>query len=127
MPLDKAKARSRVDGARNAYRIGIRSDYIQLLANDLEEALNLIDGSTLEVSRAKNEATRLQRELDEEKDHYRKLREKSAHGEALVTFAREVAASPKGAQKKAAALLVSMGEVPVAESATPAAVPPEEV
>ena len=127
MPLDKAKARSRVDGARNAYRIGIRSDYIQLLANDLEEALNVIDGSALEVSRAKNDATRLQRELDEEKDHYRKLREKSVHTEALVQFVRDVAASPKGAQKKAVALLTSIGEPPVVEAVVPAAVPVEEV
>lgn len=118
MPFDKAKARSRVDGARNAYRIGIRADYIQLLATDLEDALNLLDGAALEVSRAKNDSTRLQRELDEEKDHYRKLREKSVHTEALVQFVKDVAASPKGAAKKAAALLVAMGEAPAAPAPT---------
>ena len=110
MPLDKAKARGRVNGARSHYRFGIHSEFINLMADDLEEALNLLDSAALETTRAKNEAARLERELDNEKTEYRKLREKSEVAPAPVADAplallREIAASPKGAQKKAAAFL----------------------
>lgn len=111
MPLDRVKARARVTGARNAYRVGIRSDFIQMLADDLDEALKLLEGQVLEISQVKNEATRASRELDEEKTAYRKLREQSAHTEKAIALLREIKASPKGAGVKAAAMLKEMGVV----------------
>lgn len=105
MPLDKIKARSRVTGARNAYRVGPWSEYIQLLANDLEAALDELDQASMVSNRAQNEVSRYQRELDEEKTAYRKLREQSVHTEAMIALLREIKASPKGAQKKADEML----------------------
>ena len=49
--------------------------------------------------------SRFQRELDEEKTAYRKLREQAVHTEAMIALLRELSASPKGAQKKAADML----------------------
>lgn len=109
MPLDRSKARARVDGARTAYRIGIRADFIQLLADDLDAALGEIDGSSVAVGRAQVEADRFKRELDESREMYRKLREKVAHMEAATEVLRSIAASPKGAQKKAEDMLATMG------------------
>ena len=109
MPFDKAKARSRVNGARTAYSRGIHSQFINDLANDLEEALKLTDEAALTAQRALNDTARIGRELDDEKTAYRKLREQSAHSESMVALLREIAASPKGAQKKAAELLKSAG------------------
>lgn len=126
MPLDKAKARSRVEGARNAYRIGIRADFIQLLADDLEGALNQIDQDALALGRAQNDVARFQRELDEEKTAYRKLREQSSHTETCVALLREIAKSPKGAAAKASAQLKAMGVTEVAPAA-PVAVPAKVV
>ena len=100
MPFDKAKARSRVNGARTAYSRGIHSQFINDLANDLEEALKLTDEAALTAQRALNDTARIGRELDDEKTAYRKLREQSAHSESMVALLREIAASPKGAQKK---------------------------
>lgn len=115
MPLDKAKARSYIEGARTAYRIGIRSEYIQIGANHLEEALNQLDQDSLTASRAQNDVARFQRELDDEKTAYRKLREQSQHTEACVALLREIAKSPKGAAKKAEEMLKVMGvETPAA-------------
>ncbi|MDZ4345939.1 MAG: hypothetical protein U1E51_26290 [Candidatus Binatia bacterium] len=116
MPLDRIQARKRINGARSAYGRGVHAEFINNLATDLEEALNLLDGSTLESQRALNEVARMQRELDDEKTHYRKLREQSAHTEAMVALLKEIAASPKGAAKKAAELLKA------AKMAEPAAV-----
>lgn len=109
MPLDKAKARSYVEGARNAYRTGPRAEYVQVGANYIEEALNQLDADSLALSRALNENTRLQRELDDEKTAYRKLREQSATSEACVALLRDIAKSPKGAKLKAEELLKGMG------------------
>lgn len=126
MPLDRAKARSRVEGARNAYRIGIRADFIQLLADDLEGALNQIDQDALALGRAQNDVARFQRELDDEKTAYRKLREQSAHTETCVVVLREIAKTPKGAASKALAQLKAMGVV-VDTPQPPAAVPAKVV
>lgn len=111
MPLDKVLARKLVAGARSAYARGIHSEFINKLADQLEEALKIGDDSANELGRARNEAARLARELDEEKTHYRKLRESSAHTEACVALLKEIAASPKGAAKKAADQLTAMGAV----------------
>lgn len=108
MPLDRTEARKRINGARSAYARGIHSEFIQNLANDSEEAINLIDAMTTETQRAQNEVAGLQRQLDEEKTHYRKLREQSAHTEAMTALLREIADSPKGAQKKAEEMLKTM-------------------
>lgn len=110
MPFDRTIARKLVAAAESAYSRGIHSEFIGKIAAQLKDALEMADAAALEVSRAKNESTRLQRELDEEKDHYRKLREKSVHTEALVQFVKDVSASPKGAAKKASVLLAAMGE-----------------
>ena len=109
MPFDKAKAKSRVNGARNAYSRGVHSQFINDLANDLDEALKLVDESTLAAQRALNDTARIGRELDEEKTAYRKLREQSAHSESMIALLKEITASGKGAQKKAAELLKTMG------------------
>lgn len=109
MPLDRTKARGRVEGARNAYRVGIRADFIQLLADDLDEALKLLDMAALDTSNAKHEAARVGRELDDEKTAYRKLREQSVHTEKCVLLLRSIAKSPKGAAVKAAEMLKEMG------------------
>lgn len=109
MPLDKAKARSYVEGARNAYRTGPRAEYIQIGAAFIEEALNQLDQDSLTASRAMNEATRLQRELDDEKTAYRKLREQGQHTEKYVALLREIEKSPKGAQRKAKDVLIETG------------------
>ena len=111
MPLDKAKARSYIEGARTAYRIGIRAEFIQIGANHLEEALNQLDQDSLAASRAMNDVARYQRELDDEKTAYRKLREQSGHIETCVALLREIAKSPKGAAKKAEEQLKTMGVV----------------
>lgn len=124
MPLEKAKARSYIEGARNAYRTGPRAEYIQNGANFLEEVLNQLDQDSLTASRALNDAARLQRELDEEKTAYRKLREQSAHADACVAVLREIAKSPKGAAAKAAAQLKAMG---VVEETAPVAPVPNKV
>ena len=109
MPIDKAKARSYVEGARNAYRTGPRAEYIQIGANHIEEVLNQFDQDSLALARALNDVSRLQRELDDEKTAYRKLREQSAHTESCVALLREIANSPKGAKLKAEELLKNMG------------------
>lgn len=110
MPLDKARARARVNGARSHYRFGVHSEFINLLADDLEESLNLLDSAALETSRAKNEVARLGRELDNEKTEYRKLREQGGeNAEKMVALLREIAKNPKGASKKATAHLLAMG------------------
>lgn len=124
MPLDKAKARAYIVGARSAYRIGIRSDYIQIGADHLEEALNQLDQDSLAASRAMNDVARYQRELDDEKTAYRKLREQSAHTEACIALLREIAKSPKGAAAKAKAMLETMG---LADAPVPVAAPAKVV
>lgn len=115
MPLDRLQARKRIQGARSAYARVPNAEFIQNLANDLEEALNLIDTATTETQRAQNEVSRIARDLDDEKTHYRKLREQSAHTEAMMALLREISASPKGAKAKATDLLKTMGvaETPV--------------
>lgn len=110
MPLDKAKARSYINGARNAYRVGIHSEFIQIGAGFLEEALNQLDQDSQIAARAQNEVAILKRELDNEKTEYRKLREKLEVApvpvsDAPIALLREIAAIPKGAQKKAAEFL----------------------
>jgi hypothetical protein len=124
MPLDKAKARSDIQGARYAYMRGPSADFIQKLATHAEEALNELDTAQLTTQRAMNDVSRYQRELDDEKTAYRKLREQSANTEACVAVLREISASPKGAQKKAAELLAKIGAV---ESVAPVAVPAKVV
>lgn len=109
MPLDRVQARKLVDAARSAYSRGIHSEFINKIADQLGEALETIDSSANEASRAMNDVARLQRDLDEEKTHYRKLRETSAHTETMVVVLREIAKSPKGAQKKAEELLLGIG------------------
>ena len=111
MPLDKILARKLVSGARSAYARGIHSEYINKLADQLDAALALSDEAVNELNRARNEAARLQRELDEEKTHYRKLREQSAHTETAMAVLREISQSPKGAAKKAADQLALMGAI----------------
>lgn len=108
MPLDKAKARSYINGARVAYRVGVHAEFIQMGASFLEEALNQLDQDSQTTARAQNDVARIQRDLDNEKTEYRKLREQSAHSESMVALLREIAASPKGAQKKAAELLAAI-------------------
>ena len=116
MPLDRIQARKRVNGARSAYGRGVHSEFINKLADDLEEAMGLLDSSMLDAQRAQNEVARLQRELDEEKTHYRKLREQSAHTETALAVLKVIAASPKGAAKKAAEQLKAMGVAEEAKS-----------
>lgn len=122
MPLDKSKVRSYINGARNAYRVGIHSEFIQIGANFLEEAINQLDQDSHTATRAQNEVARLQRELDNEKTEYRKLREKlevapAPISDAPIALLREIAASPKGAQKKAAEFLKTITPAePVAEN-----------
>lgn len=111
MPLDITKARGRIQGARTAYYRGPAAEFIQNLATDLEDALNLVDGATITSQRAQNEVARVQRELDAEKTAYRLLREQSVHTERAIALLREIKASPKGAQKKAADMLAEMGIV----------------
>jgi hypothetical protein len=111
MPLDKAKARACVAGARSAYSIGIRADFIKVVADHLEDALNEIDQSALTARTAQNDASRFQRELDDEKAAYRKLRESTAHTENCVLTLKAIAANPKGSAKKAAEQLRAMGIV----------------
>lgn len=111
MPLDRIKAKQCVEGARHAYRIGVRADFIQMIADHLEEALKVVDEATRSVDTAKNESSRLQRELDDEKTAYRKLRESSAHTENCVLTLKAIAANPKGSAKKAAEQLRAMGIV----------------
>jgi hypothetical protein len=111
MPLDRIKARQCVEGARHAYRIGVRADFIQVMADHLEEALKVVETATYEVNTAKNDSTRIQRELDDEKTAYRKLREASVHTENCVLVLKAIAANPKGAAKKAAEQLRAMGVV----------------
>lgn len=123
MPLDRALARRRVEGARTAYSRGPHAEFIQNLANDLDQALTLVSDTDLTVMRAQGNATTLERALDEEKDAYRKLKERGAHTEAMLGLLREIAANGKGAQKKAAAFLKTIG---AEMSAAPVAVPEPE-
>lgn len=125
MPLDTTKAKSLVSGARQAYTRGPHTEFIQNLADALDEALKLVDEASLASQRAQNDVARIGRELDEEKTAYRKLREQAAHSEKMLLLLREVAKSPRGAQKKAAELLKEMGaeEAEEAEEAVEAAAP----
>jgi hypothetical protein len=125
MPLDKVKARSDVQGARNAYFRGPHADFIQRLATHIEEALASHDEMALGLNRAQNDNSRMARELDDEKTAYRKLREQMIHTEAMVAVLREIKASPKGAQKKAAEMLATMGVKD--EAAKPAAAVPAKI
>lgn len=127
MPLDRTRARSDAEGARNAYRSGPRADFIQRLAEHVDEALKVVDSATLEASQAKNECARLGRELDEEKTAYRKLREQGQHMEACVALLRELRISPKGAQRKAADMLERMGVGVTETPAVTASVVPDKV
>lgn len=111
MPLDKVMARKLVSGARSAYARGVHSEFIQKMADQLEAALAVSDDGANELSRSRNEVTRIRRELDEEKTHYRKLRESSDHIESSIAVFKAIAASPKGAAKKAADQLALMGVV----------------
>lgn len=111
MPLDRIQARKLVNAAASAYSRGIHAEFIGKMAEQLNEALLVVDASTTDVQRAQNEVARLQRELDEEKTHYRKLRESSAHTEAMTAALKEISASPKGAAKKAADVLKAAGVV----------------
>lgn len=115
MPLDRVQARKLVNASAVAYSRGIHAEFIGKIAEQLNEALLVVDASTTDVQRAQNEVARLQRELDEEKTHYRKLREQSAHTEAMIGVLKEIVATPKGAGKKAADVLKAAGVVePVA-------------
>lgn len=115
MPLDRVQARKLVNASAVAYSRGIHAEFIGKIAEQLNEALLVVDASTTDVQRAQNEVARLQRELDEEKTHYRKLREQSAHAEAMIAVLKEIVATPKGAGKKAADVLKAAGVVePVA-------------
>lgn len=109
MPLDRVQSRKLVSAAESAYSRGIHSEFIGKIAAQLKEALEVVDTAAMESQRAQNEVARLQRELDEEKTHYRKLREESAHIESAVAVLREIAKSPKGAAKKATDQLALMG------------------
>lgn len=109
MPLDRIQARKLVDAARSAYGRGIHSEFINKIADQLRDALDSIDASASIAANAQNDVARLQRDLDEEKTHYRKLRETSAHTETMVVVLREIAKSPKGAQRKAQELLLGIG------------------
>ena len=121
MPIDKTAARKRIQGARYAYARGIHSEFIQAMANELEQALNDLDQTAVVIKNAENEASRMARELDEEKTHYRKLRENSIHTEEMLSVLKIIAHHGKGAQKKAAELLTKMGiavEISTKQSAT---------
>jgi len=109
MPLDRIQARKLCGAAQSHYGRGLHSEFINKIADQLRDALDVLDSNTLDVTRAKNDSARLQRELDEEKTHYRKLRESSEHVPAMVDALKAIAASPKGAAKKAEELLVKMG------------------
>jgi len=123
MPLDRILARKLCGAAQSHYGRGLHSEFINKIADQLRDALDVLDQNALEVTRAKNNEARLQRELDEEKTHYRKLRESVASTDALVTFVKGVAQSPKGAQKKAEELLKQIGIVDVPAPVTPTEVP----
>lgn len=105
MPLDKIQARKLVNAVETAYARSPHAEFIGRIATQLKVALDEVDGIAANSLRAQNEVARLGRELDEEKTHYRKLREQSAQTEAMIALLREIAASPKGAQKKAAEML----------------------
>lgn len=105
MPLDKNLARRLVEGAESAYARSPHSEFIGKLAASLRAALEEVDTAQTTALRAQNEVSRYQREIDEEKTAYRKLREQSVHTEAMIAVLREIAKSPKGAQKKAEEML----------------------
>jgi len=109
MSLDRILARKLCGAAQSHYGRGLHSEFINKIADQLRDALDVLDANVLDVTRAKNDSARLQRELDEEKTHYRKLRESSEHVPAMVETLKAIAASPKGAAKKAEELLARMG------------------
>ena len=105
MPLDKNIARRMVEGAQAAYSRSPHAEFIGKLAAQLQAALDEVDTAQTTALRAQNDVTRFQRELDEEKTAYRKLREQSVHTEAMIALLREISKSPKGAQHKAEEML----------------------
>lgn len=123
MPLDRIQARKLCDGAQSHYSRGLHSEFINKLADQLRDALEALDQFAIETTRAKNDSIRYQRELDEEKTHYRKLREASAHVPSMIELLKAISNSPKGAQKKAEELLKTMGIVDAPAPVTPTEVP----
>lgn len=123
MPLDRIQARKLCNAAQSHYGRGLHSEFINKIADQLRDALDTLDQFSLETTRAKNDSIRYQRELDEEKTHYRKLREASEHVPSMIELLKAISASPKGAQKKAEDLLKTMGIVDAPAPVTPTEVP----
>ena len=109
MPLDRAKAKSLISSAQAGYTRGPHADFIAMLADQLSEALKIVDDATVNVLRAQNETQGKQRELDEVKTLLINIGEQNKSTAAMVTLLREISKSPKGAAKKAEELLKVMG------------------
>lgn len=118
MPLDKIEARKMVNNWERAYGRSAHAEFIGKMASQLKDALDVLDAAAMETQRAMNDTARLQRDLDEEKTHYRKLRETSAHVETMVAVLKDISKNSKGASKKAQELISAMGmDEPVAAPA----------
>lgn len=110
MPLNSILARKLISGAQ-AYSRHPGGDYIQALAKELTEALALIDEHARAMSREQGKSTVLQRELDAEREAYRKLRESSEGITVAIEVLKDIASSQKGGKAKAVAGLEKLGVV----------------
>lgn len=121
--LDRALARKIISSARGYERYP-GSEYIQSAVGQLREALTAIEDLDRAIAAQQNKTTLAERALDEEREAYRKLRERASSIEVAIEILKDIASSQKGGKAKAVAGLKKLG---VEEEVVPDPVPVEEV
>lgn len=121
--LDRAIARKVISGAR-AYERLPGSEFIAIAVGQLREALTHIEDLDRAIVAQQNKTTLAERALDDEREAYRKLRERASNIEVAIEILKDIASSQKGGRAKAVAGLKKLG---VEEEVVPDPVAVEEV